>query len=517
MELYLILYIFIMDIMVNSMLVDNSAVKCGINSDCSGGPLPLFKTLDPFALCGTDTSVKTNKTIIHRQVIHLNILKIQNISLQIGPSFVNDLNITSNSCTNYFTSCRRSDRPNYHTESNGRLIFKNFTDNSYVLLLSGTIDTQGCYFQFQINVTTYDRNCTNIDDCTSNLCIDNSACVNKNSSSNETVTINCTLVSCYDDQTCIFHNGSHLCKCPSEFNKSCSKDNNNCISEPCLNNGTCFSVPESTNYTCKCLKGFMGRNCEEEIDYCSKSPCMNNGTCTINHTLGMFECICLTNYTGKYCEHKLTNPCLSSPCLQKQICVPGKNNTFECQCQFAFAGKTCDQFNCPCTQNGRCKRDSASELYRCECNKGYGGLYCEVRLGDCHSDTSEECYEQYLCTDTDYGYTCICPPHLEGEKCNLKFICSEKISPCQNGGYCRQIVGSKTSHKCHCPTGYTGLYCEIDVNECLGKPCGNNGVCVEDEINSFTCYCKPGFCGANCADICLTGEYSYFYSLLHMS
>ena len=41
------------------------------------------------------------------------------------------------------------------------------------------------------------------------------------------------------------------------------------------------------------------------------------------------------------------------------------------------------------------------------------------------------------------------------------------------------------------------LVCLIDVDECLGNPCGNGGSC-DDGVNSFTCRCVTGFAGTTC-------------------
>lgn len=39
--------------------------------------------------------------------------------------------------------------------------------------------------------------------------------------------------------------------------------------------------------------------------------------------------------------------------------------------------------------------------------------------------------------------------------------------------------------------GYTGTYCEIDVDDCESNPCVNDGICM-DTVNGFTCTCQPG-------------------------
>ena len=36
-----------------------------------------------------------------------------------------------------------------------------------------------------------------------------------------------------------------------------------------------------------------------------------------------------------------------------------------------------------------------------------------------------------------------------------------------------------------------------DIDDCVGNPCINNGVCI-DGANTYTCLCAAGFEGANC-------------------
>ncbi|ALC45083.1 slow, partial [Drosophila busckii] len=56
---------------------------------------------------------------------------------------------------------------------------------------------------------------------------------------------------------------------------------------------------------------------------------------------------------------------------------------------------------------------------------------------------------------------------------------------CQNGGNCT------APQTCSCPAGYTGRYCEQDVNEChTEKPCDQQ--CVNTQ-GSYYCRCRQGF------------------------
>lgn len=56
------------------------------------------------------------------------------------------------------------------------------------------------------------------------------------------------------------------------------------------------------------------------------------------------------------------------------------------------------------------------------------------------------------------------------------------------------------SFDCNCTsTGYTGPYCQININECASNPCENNAECI-DRINDYQCNCYPGYTGKNCEE-----------------
>ncbi|XP_018027289.2 sushi, von Willebrand factor type A, EGF and pentraxin domain-containing protein 1, partial [Hyalella azteca] len=72
--------------------------------------------------------------------------------------------------------------------------------------------------------------------------------------------------------------------------------------------------------------------------------------------------------------------------------------------------------------------------------------------------------------------------------------CTENI--CQNGGLC---LARHHQIQCYCPAGFSGKFCEIDINECDSTPCYNNGKCI-DLPQSYRCECLPGYSGLQCQD-----------------
>lgn len=67
-------------------------------------------------------------------------------------------------------------------------------------------------------------------------------------------------------------------------------------------------------------------------------------------------------------------------------------------------------------------------------------------------------------------------------------------SSCFNGGTCVDGINTFT---CLCPAGFTGSYCEHNINECDSKPCLNGGTC-QDSYGTYKCTCPQGYTGLNC-------------------
>lgn len=48
--------------------------------------------------------------------------------------------------------------------------------------------------------------------------------------------------------------------------------------------------------------------------------------------------------------------------------------------------------------------------------------------------------------------------------------------------------------RCRCPIGFTGDYCETEIDLCYSGPCKNNGRCRRRE-GGYTCECQEDFTG----------------------
>ncbi|XP_030203240.1 cadherin EGF LAG seven-pass G-type receptor 3 isoform X5 [Gadus morhua] len=51
--------------------------------------------------------------------------------------------------------------------------------------------------------------------------------------------------------------------------------------------------------------------------------------------------------------------------------------------------------------------------------------------------------------------------------------------------------------RCRCPAGFTGDYCETEINLCYSNPCLNGGVCARTE-GGYTCICRENYTGDRC-------------------
>ncbi|KAB5559433.1 hypothetical protein PHYPO_G00029070 [Pangasianodon hypophthalmus] len=63
---------------------------------------------------------------------------------------------------------------------------------------------------------------------------------------------------------------------------------------------------------------------------------------------------------------------------------------------------------------------------------------------------------------------------------------------CFNGGNC-----TETHLMCDCLPGFTGHWCEQDLDECVSNPCLNGGFCY-NLVNKFYCVCALSYTGDNC-------------------
>ncbi|CAG9855886.1 unnamed protein product [Phyllotreta striolata] len=220
----------------------------------------------------------------------------------------------------------------------------------------------------------------------------------------------------------------------------------------CGPNALC-SVANEYEYTCNCYEGYVGTHCEEEITACQSQPCINNGTC-LSIPNGYF-CVCPGEFTGSNCESVVET------CLNNGVTYFENNGTSICICPPGFIGVKCEIKIYPC-QEMFCENDShcVEEGGRavCKCKEGFIGSRCQLLPCDYRPcPDTKICLNTFEDNSTRDSYFCVCPEGYTGDNCEER-INHCLISPCLNNGVC---VNGFTNYTCNCSSMFYGSHCEI--------------------------------------------------------
>ncbi|XP_062852533.1 cadherin EGF LAG seven-pass G-type receptor 1 [Trichomycterus rosablanca] len=88
------------------------------------------------------------------------------------------------------------------------------------------------------------------------------------------------------------------------------------------------------------------------------------------------------------------------------------------------------------------------------------------------------------------GLRCRCPAGFTGDYCETEIdLCYS--GPCRNNGRCRSREGGYT---CECQEDFTGEHCEVNARSgrCIPGVCKNGGKCVDLLVGGFVCQCPSG-------------------------
>ena len=103
-----------------------------------------------------------------------------------------------------------------------------------------------------------------------------------------------------------------------------------------------------------------------------------------------------------------------------------------------------------------------------------------------HVTCAENWYGPYcdrFCQERD----CMCDLPVPCHEDCLGVVCGEN----------RHCVDGVDVYVCTCDDGFTGRWCEVNVDECEGVNCSGNGRCI-DGVDSFHCDCDSGYSGILC-------------------
>ncbi|KAH9505770.1 hypothetical protein Btru_055741 [Bulinus truncatus] len=238
-----------------------------------------------------------------------------------------------------------------------------------------------------------------------------------------------------------------------------------------------------------------------------RDSCDRNCTCNQMHADYCDNidggCVCNGNWTGPNCS------ILVEHCKDPNICsdpygicvnVPGSY-------ELKDVCKDFEKLNCSyqCTvdlkQNG---------FYYCFCPDGYRLIDREKcqDINECGASSTNLCSYKSGCINQEPGYRCTCPAGQrldnDGRTClncsttTWGINCSTSCSCSTGATRCDNVKG------CICKPGYTGVYCDVDVNQCTNGEltCNDRQQCV-NRPGPDSCVCKSGYVQTNgfCEDI----------------
>ena len=260
------------------------------------------------------------------------------------------------------------------------------------------------------------------------------------------------------------------------------------------------------------------------LDLCKEDSCPCGHQC-IKNGFG-FDCEPNWNPDLEDCNEE-TSTFVSSTSVSTLSTIDTVNDP----CEPGLYGVNCEESVCDdhiCENEGSCII-TINGTADCDCDKGYGGLYCEIDERTCNDldddirpweywvlvcehgfcqDGVCECYDSYTgraCEHACFGHgdlnaagECDCEKGYVGTQCEFE-NCDLDNSKCLNGGTCYDTnpddwQDGVNPFICVCPTFYRGQNCEtyfcVDENDCE-----NGGVCSEEDEG---CDCPDGYYGMKC-------------------
>jgi hypothetical protein len=275
------------------------------------------------------------------------------------------------------------------------------------------------------------------------------------------------------------------CKCTTKFQgKYCTTE------KPTVSPTSSGTCPHGCNGNGECKDGKCVCNSKFSGNDCAIKKCTDN--CNAHGSCKNGTCVCDKQHHGEFCEKTF---CVDN-CNGHGTC---NSQIGRCNCQKGFGGVGCKKSNlCPneCSNNGNCTVTKATaakySTSKCECYPGFIKKNCSVDTR-CSAGDGSICTGHGKCSNTK----CVCDAEWAGLQCELKG-CPEN---CNNNGECDHNLG-----QCKCNAGFRGKTCATAV-KCINN-CTNHGSCVYDieNVNGMpkfdgVCKCHAGFSGADCSEM----------------
>ncbi|KAH9523898.1 hypothetical protein Btru_047351 [Bulinus truncatus] len=288
-------------------------------------------------------------------------------------------------------------------------------------------------------------------------------------------------------------------------------------------NGTCLDIDECNNtkicdgsctntegsYICTCPAGYRLdltdrksckdiNECEERTSRCEQK-CINNK--------GSYTCSCYSDYTldtnGQTCT---LDPSKQVSCyVCQQVCQTTASSQVNCSCRIGYEVDPKDKTNCidldECQSGNKpCSHVCVNSLgsYQCSCYSGYKLAADRISCEACKSPYyGENCGNICQCNNRgtcDPVRGCVCNRQWTGVNCEIDVNECTQPDVCPSGYVCENTIGS---YKCQCPTGYkleNGV-CQ-DINECSeasNLTCNVSFEVCENTLGSYSCLCQPGY------------------------
>ncbi|BFZ22776.1 hypothetical protein BsWGS_25813 [Bradybaena similaris] len=398
----------------------------------------------------------------------------------------------------------------------------------------------GCRVGFEVDTLDVSR-CKDIDECSTGNMPCSQDCVN---------IVGWYHCQCYpgfqletDEVSC------SACPAPS-YGKNCASTCN------CRGRGTCDPVRG-----CVCVEQWTGASCELDVDECAHQNACPAGQLCVNEQ-GSFSCQCPDGYLmdSGVCTDidECSGPQAVLRCSSTEVCVNNRGS-FSCDCKSGYARNSsqsqcqdidecsrgvanCEQicenvpglYNCKChpgyklTEDRRacrkdrdlcgkalncshgCSVDVIKQVPFCYCPLGYkliNSTTCQD-IDECTNDTLNLCTFKSDCVNTNGSFICSCKDGFKLANDRRTCVactggtwgpnCASSCSCGIGADHCNATIG------CVCKSGFTGQYCNDDINECENGQltCQRSEQCV-NLPGTAVCVCQDGYHNINgrCEDI----------------